>query len=67
MKTKTTTRLTIRIQAPDAEKTVSQTVNQVMNAPEEAKMLAFGEAMARFSKNASLAGVVETIQNEYVK
>ena len=48
MKTKTTTRLTIRIQATDAEKTVSQTVNQVMNAPEEAKMLAFGEAMAGF-------------------
>lgn len=67
MKTKTTTRLNIRIQTPDTEKPVSQTVNHVMNAPEEAKMLAFGEALAGFSKQASLAGVVETIQNEYVK
>ncbi|WP_291291948.1 hypothetical protein [Enterococcus sp.] len=67
MKTKTTTRLTIRIQTPEAESPVSQTVNQVMNAPEEAKMIAFGEALAGFSKQASLASVVETIQNEYVK
>ena len=48
MKTKTTTRLTISNPSTRCRKTVSQTVNQVMNAPEEAKMLAFGEAMAGF-------------------
>lgn len=66
MKINTATRLTIRIQEAETEKPVSQTVNQVINGAEEAKLLAFGEALAGFSKQASLASVVETIQNEYV-
>ncbi len=67
MKIGTTTKLAVRIDTPDPEKPVNQTLNRVKNGASEAQIVAVGEALTQFSATAALSSVVETIQNEYVK
>ncbi|OTN77367.1 hypothetical protein A5886_002467 [Enterococcus sp. 8G7_MSG3316] len=67
MKIGTTTKLAVRIDTPDSEKPINQTLNRVTNGASEAQIVAVGEALTQFSETAALSSVVETIQNEYVK
>lgn len=67
MKIGTNTKLSVRIDIPQAQKPINQTLNRVTNGASEAQIIAVGEAMTQFSATAELSSVVETIQNEYVK
>lgn len=68
MKKRIGTKLTVQLQKAGEEKYAKQTLANIVNDPEEAKILGVGEALASFAPTtARLVSVIEIQQNEYTK